>query len=131
MTPAPLTSEKIGLFIRQWIPSCLPLSHSATVILRHGIHLPSPCTQVLPWSEFEDVARKMWKFGLIQMALEYPFSLAPSEVMDPLLEDPDKFYHHCHVDRRETIIKLYHEDAVFHSRYNEVMERLIDGYVLA
>lgn len=86
--------------------------------------------KTLPWSEFEDVARKMWKHGLILMALEQPFSLAPSSVMDPLLVDPVKFHHHCHVDRSDTIIKLYHEDALFHRRYNETMERLIDSYIL-
>ncbi|XP_034244623.1 uncharacterized protein LOC117647163 [Thrips palmi] len=87
--------------------------------------------KVLPWSQFESVADKMYKYGLLLMALEQPFSLAPSSLMDPLLEDPDKFYHHCHVDRTETIINMYKTDELFRSRYNQTMERIIDTYILA
>ncbi|KAK3923750.1 putative oxidoreductase dhs-27 [Frankliniella fusca] len=86
--------------------------------------------KVLPWSEFQDVAAKQWKYGLLMMALEQPFSLAPSSLMDPLLVDEKKFYQHCHVDRTDAIIKLYEEDAYFRSRYNETMEGIIDNYIL-
>lgn len=86
--------------------------------------------KVLPWSEFSDVAKKQWKYGLMLMALEHPFALAPPSIMDPLLVDPQKFQQHCHVDRTDTVIRMYEEDPYFRSRFNDTMERLIDGYVL-
>lgn len=87
--------------------------------------------QVLPWAEYDAVAEKMWKYGLLLMALEHPFSLATDSLMQPLLVDPEKFHHHCHVDRSAAIINLYKTDSLFHARYNETMERVIDRYILA
>lgn len=86
--------------------------------------------KVLPWSEYSDVLQRTWKFGLVQMALEYPFSLAPAWLMGPLLEDPEKFQHHCNVDRTDAILGLYRDDPLFRARYTELMERLIDGHIL-
>lgn len=86
--------------------------------------------KVLPWSEFSDVAQKQRKYGLLLMALENPLSLAPGSLMDPLLEDAEKFHQHMHVDRTDAIIRLYHEDPYFRRRYNETMEGVIDNYVL-
>ena len=88
------------------------------------------CSQVYPRSEFEAATKKMWKYGLIEMALEHPFALASDEVMQPVLADPERFRRHCHEDRTETCIKMFYDDPFFRYRFTETMERLIDGYIL-
>jgi len=84
----------------------------------------------LPWDKFLGTVKELKKYGLVLMALEYPFSLAPAGTLDVILDNDEKFRHHYLVDRTPFALKLFEECEVFRNRFTEVMEELIEKYII-
>ena len=64
------------------------------------------------------------------MAIEYPLALAPSSLMDPILSDNERYKQHFLVNRTPFAVNLFKGHEAFRYRYTEVMEELIDNYII-